>query len=213
MDRHESVSVFSNLQDAVVEALAEISSWPDKESSSRASGVGGGGAKGASAPPKVLICWKFGQKQIINILRETSNRLSNISFYISSYEPPIRLALKECSSTLCCFRKHFHGVLPDIIVRHAFLFNFLLSNAMCGCFVWIEACWIARPCSKMRHIRMDFYNILFHKRWGTSCLSPQQNKCHSIMQSGSVWRLPKRCNSLELQFWKWKYRRYRKYRY
>jgi len=28
------------------------------------------------------------------------------------------------------------------------------------------------------------------------------------MQSGSVLRLPKRCNSLELQFWKWKYRRY-----
>jgi len=97
----------------------------------------------------------------------------NISFHISSYEPPIRLALKECSSTLCCFRKHFHGVLPDIIVRHAFLFNSLLSNAMCGCFVWIEACWVARPCSKMRHIRMDFCNIMFHKRWGTSCLSPQ----------------------------------------
>jgi len=36
VDRHESVSVFSSLQDAVVEALAEISSWPEKETSSRA---------------------------------------------------------------------------------------------------------------------------------------------------------------------------------
>ena len=35
VDRHESVSVFSSLQDAVVEALAEISSWPEKETSSR----------------------------------------------------------------------------------------------------------------------------------------------------------------------------------
>ena len=36
VDRHESVSVFSNLQHAVVEALGEISTWPDKETSSRA---------------------------------------------------------------------------------------------------------------------------------------------------------------------------------
>ena len=36
VDRHESVSVFSSLQDAVVEVLAEISSWPEKETSSRA---------------------------------------------------------------------------------------------------------------------------------------------------------------------------------
>ena len=34
VDRHESVSVFSSLQDAVVEALDEISSWPEKETSS-----------------------------------------------------------------------------------------------------------------------------------------------------------------------------------
>ena len=31
VDRHESVSTFSNLQFTVVEALAEISAWPDKE--------------------------------------------------------------------------------------------------------------------------------------------------------------------------------------
>jgi len=36
VDRHESVSVFSSLQDAVVVALAEISSWPEKETSPRA---------------------------------------------------------------------------------------------------------------------------------------------------------------------------------
>ena len=36
VDRHESVSVFSNLQFAVVEALTEISTWPDRETSSRA---------------------------------------------------------------------------------------------------------------------------------------------------------------------------------
>jgi len=36
VDRHESVSVFSCLQGAVVEALAEISSWPEKETLSRA---------------------------------------------------------------------------------------------------------------------------------------------------------------------------------
>ena len=36
VDRHESVSVFSNLQHAVVEALGEISTWPDKETASRA---------------------------------------------------------------------------------------------------------------------------------------------------------------------------------
>ena len=35
-DRHESVSVFSNLQFAVVEALTEISTWPDRETSSLA---------------------------------------------------------------------------------------------------------------------------------------------------------------------------------
>ena len=29
--RHESVSTFSNLQFTVVEALAEISAWPDRE--------------------------------------------------------------------------------------------------------------------------------------------------------------------------------------
>ena len=31
VDRHESVSTFSNLQFTVVEALAEISAWPDRE--------------------------------------------------------------------------------------------------------------------------------------------------------------------------------------
>ena len=36
VDRHESVSVFSNLQFAVVEVLTEISTWPDRETSSRA---------------------------------------------------------------------------------------------------------------------------------------------------------------------------------
>ena len=36
VNRHESVSVFSNLQFAVVEALTEISTWPDRETSSRA---------------------------------------------------------------------------------------------------------------------------------------------------------------------------------
>ena len=36
VDRHESVSTFSNLQFTVVEALAEISAWPDRETSSRA---------------------------------------------------------------------------------------------------------------------------------------------------------------------------------
>ena len=36
VDRHESVNVFSNLQHAVVEALIEISTWPDRETSSRA---------------------------------------------------------------------------------------------------------------------------------------------------------------------------------
>ena len=36
VDRHESVGVFSNLQCAVVEALAEISTWPERETSSRA---------------------------------------------------------------------------------------------------------------------------------------------------------------------------------
>ena len=36
VDRHKSVSVFSNLQFAVVEALTEISTWPDRETSSRA---------------------------------------------------------------------------------------------------------------------------------------------------------------------------------
>ena len=36
IDEHESVSVFSNLQFAVVEALTEISTWPDRETSSRA---------------------------------------------------------------------------------------------------------------------------------------------------------------------------------
>ena len=36
VDRHESVSVFSNLQFAVVEALTEISTWPDRETSSQA---------------------------------------------------------------------------------------------------------------------------------------------------------------------------------
>ena len=35
VDRHESVS-FSNLQFTIVEALAEISAWPDRETSSRA---------------------------------------------------------------------------------------------------------------------------------------------------------------------------------
>ena len=36
VDRHENVSVFSNLQFAVVEALTKISTWPDRETSSRA---------------------------------------------------------------------------------------------------------------------------------------------------------------------------------
>ena len=36
VDQHESVSTFSNLQFTVVEALAEISAWPDRETSSRA---------------------------------------------------------------------------------------------------------------------------------------------------------------------------------
>ena len=36
VDRHESVSTFSNLQFTVVEAFAEISAWPDRETSSRA---------------------------------------------------------------------------------------------------------------------------------------------------------------------------------
>ena len=36
VNRHESVSVFSSLQFAVVEALTEISTWPDRETSSRA---------------------------------------------------------------------------------------------------------------------------------------------------------------------------------
>ena len=36
VDRHESVSVFSNLQFAVIEALIEISTWPDREPPSRA---------------------------------------------------------------------------------------------------------------------------------------------------------------------------------
>ena len=36
VDRHESVSVFSNLQFAVVEALTEISTWPDRETSLQA---------------------------------------------------------------------------------------------------------------------------------------------------------------------------------
>ena len=36
VDRHESVSILSNLQFTVVEALAEISAWPDRETSSRA---------------------------------------------------------------------------------------------------------------------------------------------------------------------------------
>ena len=36
VDRHESISVFSNLQFAVAEALTEISTWPDRETSSRA---------------------------------------------------------------------------------------------------------------------------------------------------------------------------------
>ena len=36
IDRHESVNVFSNLKLAVVEALAEISAWPDRETSPRA---------------------------------------------------------------------------------------------------------------------------------------------------------------------------------
>ena len=31
VDRHESVSTFSNLQFTVVEALAEILAWPDRE--------------------------------------------------------------------------------------------------------------------------------------------------------------------------------------
>ena len=31
VDRHEGVSTFSNLQFTVVEALAEISAWPDRE--------------------------------------------------------------------------------------------------------------------------------------------------------------------------------------
>ena len=31
VDRHESVSTFSNLQFTVVETLAEISAWPDRE--------------------------------------------------------------------------------------------------------------------------------------------------------------------------------------
>ena len=35
VDRHESVSTFSNLQFTVVEGLAEISAWPDRETSSR----------------------------------------------------------------------------------------------------------------------------------------------------------------------------------
>jgi len=33
----------------------------DHQHGARGSGVGGGGAGGASAPPKVLISWKFGQ--------------------------------------------------------------------------------------------------------------------------------------------------------
>ena len=33
--RHESVSTFSNLKFTVVEALAEISAWPDRETLSR----------------------------------------------------------------------------------------------------------------------------------------------------------------------------------
>ena len=37
VDRHESVSTFSNLQFTVVEALEEISAWPDRETSSRSS--------------------------------------------------------------------------------------------------------------------------------------------------------------------------------
>ena len=36
VDRHESVSSFSNLQFTLVKALAEISAWPDRETSSRA---------------------------------------------------------------------------------------------------------------------------------------------------------------------------------
>ena len=36
IDRHGSVSTFPNLQFTVVEALAEISAWPGKETSSRA---------------------------------------------------------------------------------------------------------------------------------------------------------------------------------
>ena len=36
VDRHESVGTFSNLQFTVVEALVEISAWPDREISSRA---------------------------------------------------------------------------------------------------------------------------------------------------------------------------------
>ena len=36
VDRHESVSTFLNLQFTVVEALAEILAWPDRETSSRA---------------------------------------------------------------------------------------------------------------------------------------------------------------------------------
>ena len=35
VDRHESVSTFSNLQFTVVEALAEILAWSDRETSSR----------------------------------------------------------------------------------------------------------------------------------------------------------------------------------
>ena len=36
VDRHESVGTFSNLQFTIVEALTEISAWPDRETSSRA---------------------------------------------------------------------------------------------------------------------------------------------------------------------------------
>ena len=37
VDRQERVNVFSNLQHADLEALVEISAWPDRETSSRAS--------------------------------------------------------------------------------------------------------------------------------------------------------------------------------
>ena len=36
VNRHESVNTFSNLQFTVVDGLAEISAWPDRETSSRA---------------------------------------------------------------------------------------------------------------------------------------------------------------------------------